>query len=249
MTKDIRHQAALWAVLFCCPLVAQEPAADPAGESAAKAPAGLRGWIFPDGGGQLVLQCKAGADEQPRDLATANGEQRITGESYEELLRGSSELQLKSGEKILATAGGGLAEGRQYTAIALREGADWKIRVLADGPAKADSSMRPLRICNFAAGRETVLTVQGGKGVKIPGDSLQELEVAPAVTGLSVKVLATDGGAPAQSSTEVDFTQTPSAYVVVAPDYRGRMRPSVILGGASAVPAEAGEQAAVESQQ
>lgn len=248
MTKYVRHHAAFWAVLCCCPLMAQEPAADPAAEGAAKAPASLRGWIFPDGEGQLVLQCKAGVDEQPRSLATATGEQRITGESYEELMPGRAELQLKSGEKILATAGGSLAEGRQYTAIALREGADWKIRVLADGPAKADSSMRPLRICNFAAGRETLLLLQGGKEIRIPADSFQEMEVAPGVTGLSVKVLATDGGAPAQSSTEVDFTRAPSAYVVVAPDYRGRMRPRVILGGASEVPAEPAAEAAAELQ-
>jgi hypothetical protein len=35
----------------------------------------------------------------------------------------------------------------------------------------------------------------------------------------------------AQSSGEVDFVETPSAYVVIAPDYRGRMRPRVISGG------------------
>jgi hypothetical protein len=227
---------------------AQETASEPGTAAAAKEPAGLRAWIFPAGGEPLTVGCRTAGDEQPRTLATAAGDQRSITEGYENFPAGRVELQLKAGEKVLATAAGSLADGRAYTAIALREGGDWKIRVLADGPPKTPGAPRPLRVCNFPGGRETLLSVQGAAESKIAGDSLQEFEVAPGVTLLSVKVLAPDGDAPAQSSTEVDFSLLPSAYLVISPDYRGRMRPRVIVGGQMGEPLAAAAESAGEGQ-
>ncbi len=237
MTKPTLHVTILGAVLVCSAAMAQDPAVDQPGQEEAKAPAGLRVWIFPRGDEPMAVVCKTAADEQPRTLASTTGAERTTGETYGEFAPGRIELQLKAGDRIVATAAGSLGDGRQYTAIAMPDGGDWKIKVLADGPAKAESSARPLRICNFAAGRETVLSLQGAGDIKVAGDSLHETEVAPALTGLTIRVLAADGGPPGQSSTEIDFARAPSAYVVIGPDYRGRMRPRVIEGGApSSVP-------------
>jgi hypothetical protein len=86
-------------------------------------------------------------------------------------------------------------------------------------------------VLNFAHGRETLVNYGTDKDVKVPGDSIQEVRMAPKIAGVAVKVLAADGSPPAQTSAEVDFSKASSAYVVVGPDYRGRMRPRVIDGG------------------
>lgn len=249
MTKLIPHITILGAVFCCLTAPAQEPGAD-APDQGNESPAGLRAWIFPRGDESMAVVCKTAADEQPRTLASATGAKRTTGEIYQEFAPGRIELQLKAGNRVVATAAGTLGEGRQYTAIAMPDGGNWKIKVLADGPAKAGGSLRPLRVCNFAAGRETVLSLQGAADIKVAGDSLHETEVPPTLSGLTVRVLAADGGPPAQTSSEIDFVRAPSAYVVIGPDYLGRMQPRVILGGgASGASAEAAAEAAAEPQQ
>jgi hypothetical protein len=190
----------------------------------------------------MAVVCKTAADEQPRTLASTTGAKRTTGRTYGEFAPGRIELQLKAGDRVVATAAGSLGDGRQYTAIAMPDGGDWKIKVLADGPAKTGSSLRPLRVCNFAAGREAVLSLQEAGDIKVAGDSFYESEVAPAITGLTVRVLEDDGGPPAQSSMEIDFARAPSAYVVIGPDYLGRMHPRVIEGG-NPMPMEEGGSA------
>jgi hypothetical protein len=242
MIKLNRHLLCPWAMLLCSAVVAQEPPPDPSEPDASKPAAGLRAWIFSPGDESVAILCKTAADEQPRTLATATGPQRVTDGTYQEFAPGRIELQVKGGDRVLATASGSLADGRQYTVVAMPEGRDWKIKVFSDGPAKSGSGFRPLRVCNFAADRETVLLLPGAGETRIAANTLHELEVAPAVTGLTVRVLAADGGPPAQSSTEIDFVRAPSAYVVVGPDYRGRMRPRVIEGGSP--PPEPAEPAA-----
>jgi hypothetical protein len=133
---------------------------------------------------------------------------------------------------VLASESVNMRAGSYYTLLASqnKEG-NWSIKTFFDGPAKVGAVDRPLRVLNFADGRETLLEVSGSPSVTVPGNSYLERNSPAKLLGISVKVHPNDGSPPAQSSTEIDFTVLPSAYLVVCPDYRGRMRPRVIDGG------------------
>ena len=212
----------------------------------AQAPAGtppplslLRGWLFPAGESDAAsLEVKSQADDNPVVFAVSKGGERQANPGYREIKPGNATIEVKSGDQVLATGTVPLVGDKQYTVVAWKVGPRWELKVFADGPAAPNAADRPLRVLNFAQGRETMLSVGGGPETKVAAGSIQEIKLPPKLTGMIVKVLATDGGAPAQSSTEVDFSAIPSGYVVVAPDYRGRMRPRVIEGGAPPPPAD-----------
>jgi hypothetical protein len=150
-------------------------------------------------------------------------------------------ISLLEGEDAAVSEALPLRSGSAYTLIAWISGAKWQIKVFPDTLAQG-SSQRPLRALNFAEGRETLLSAGGGEEIKLADNSVTGMNVAARICDVRVKVLAADGGPPAQSTVEVDFATVPSAYVVVRPDYRGRMRPRVILGGAETE--DAGAEAA-----
>jgi hypothetical protein len=124
-----------------------------------------------------------------------------------------------------------LADNTAYTVLAWRQGGKWELKVYVDGPFAKNLADRPLRLMNFAENRETLISLDNGSETKVAANTVEEFKISPKLTSFTVKVLAPDGGPAAQSSGEVDFTSTPSAYVVIAPDYRGRMVPEVITGG------------------
>lgn len=90
----------------------------------------------------------------------------------------------------------------------------------------------PVRVFNFSGGRKTVLHPRDAKPSEVPPGSVAEIKLPASLAPLRVEVPTLDGkGAPALSTVELDLKQWPSAYVVVSPDYRGRMRPRVLRGG------------------
>jgi hypothetical protein len=192
----------------------------------------IRGWIAGNGGSEAVsLWAQSAKDEEPRKFSSAAAGEKVMNPGYTKSIAGSFQFQLKAGEKLLQSATAKLADNAACTVLAWRQGGKWELRVYADGPYADNVADRPLRLMNFAEDRETLISLDNGPETKVAANTVEEFKTLPKLASFAVKVLAVDGGAPAQSSGEVDFASTPSAYVVVAPDYRGRMRPRVIIGG------------------
>jgi hypothetical protein len=170
-------------------------------------------------------------DEEPWPFSSAAAGETAINAGYKEGVAGSFQFQLKAGEKSLQSAKAELAENASYTVLAWRQDDQWEFEVYADGPFAKSVVDRPLRLMNFADKRETLISIDNGAETKVAANRVEEFKVSAKLTSFTVKVLAADGGAPAESSGEVDFGVVPSAYVVIAPDYRGRMRPRVVAGG------------------
>jgi len=217
------------------PVLAQTPA-----PAATPPPAPLlRGWIFPSGASDNAsIEVKAEAAEAPVVLAISTGGQRQINPGFQEVKPGRTTIELKAGDQVLATGAATLAGSGQYTVLAWKTGPKWEVKLFPDGPLPPNSPDRPLRVLNFAQGRTSTVTLADGKEIKIAPDSIQEIKVPPQAVGMVVRVLASDGGAPAQSSAELDFSSIYSGYVVLGPDYKGRMRPRVIEGGSPPAPPE-----------
>jgi len=209
----------------------------------------VRGWILtPDSAVRLQL---SGAEATEGINLASGGEGGISVSSdYREARPGNYLVELKSGDEVVASARGALRASRHYTAVVWRNGSKWELKVFADDVADANTVDRPLRVLNFADERETLVSFDAGAETRIPQQAVQETKAPAALGMVNVKVLAPDGGPPAHSSVEVDFKVVPSAYVVIGPDYRGRMRPRVVIGGpAPELPEEPAEPApAVDTQ-
>ena len=192
----------------------------------------LRGWIVGTGDSEAVsLFAQSSKDEEPRQFSSAAAGEKVINPGYTKGIAGSFQFQLKTGEKPLQSVTAELADNTAYTVLAWRQGGKWELKVYADGPFAKNLADRPLRVMNFAENRETLISVDNGPETKVAANTVEEFKTSPKLISFNVKVLAPDGGPAAQSSGEVDFASTPSAYVVIAPDYRGRMRPRVITGG------------------
>jgi hypothetical protein len=211
-------------------LPAQEPDEDvPAGREAPQAY--LRGWIYGADESPVAMVLVDEEGGEPVPLAEAAGGAVSASELYQPLKPGRRAVELRSGEQVLARADAPLRKDGIYTLLAWKTGAQWQTKLFSDAEGASNAPDRPLRIVNFAGGRETQLSVDGAAETKVAPDTVQEFRGPRKVSMVRVQVLALDGGPPAQSSVEVDFLSIPTAYVVVGPDYRGRMRPRIIVGG------------------
>ncbi len=228
-TSSVLLAGCLWCSLLAGALA---QTSETARKNADKDSSYLRGWIVGSGGLEAVsLFAQGPKDEEPRLFSSAAAGEKVVNPSYTKGLAGSFQFQLRSGEKILQGVTAELAESVAYTLLAWRQGGRWELKVFADGPYAKSVAVRPLRLLNFAENRETLISLDNGPETKVAANSVEEFKTSPKLTSFTVKVLAPDGGAPAQSSGGVNFAATPSAYIVIAPDYRGRMRPRVINGG------------------
>jgi co-chaperonin GroES (HSP10) len=192
----------------------------------------LRGWIFPSEETQTVSLglAIAGAEER-KPLANTKDAVVAAQPGYAANPAGTTLIELKSGDRVLASKSGGLRAERHYTAVAWNKDGRWELEVYADDSASANAPDRSLRVLNFALGRDTEISVDGGAEALVSKESVAEIKLPAKTTMVTARVKSLDGGAPAQSSVEIDFAAIPSAYVVIGPDYRGRMRPRVIEGG------------------
>lgn len=210
----------------------------PAQEREEEAPAGrekpqafLRGWIYGADESPVAMVLLDEEAGEPMPLAEAAGGAVSASELYQTLKPGRRTVELRSGDKVLSRKEVALRKDEVGTLLAWQTGARWQAELFSDSAGATNASDRPLRIINFAGGRETLLSIDGGAATKVAPETVQEFRGPRKVSMVRVQVLALDGGPPAQSSVEVDFRALPSAYVVVGPDYRGRMRPRIIIGG------------------
>jgi hypothetical protein len=194
----------------------------------------VRGWIInPDGPTSLGAKLGGAAGEVV--LNTTGASELAAPSAYLELAPGNTVFELKINESIASSITAGLSPGHYYTALASRaaDGRGWELKLLPDGPHGPNVSERPVRIMKYTLGRPAELSFDGGDIRKLAADGWEEFKRPAKVTALTVTVQAEDAlGAPAVSSVELDLANAGSAYVLVNPDYRGRMRPSVITGGA-----------------
>lgn len=205
---------------------------EPTLKSSDKAVSYLRGWIVGTGGEDAVsLFAKGPKDVKPRQFSSVAASEKVLNPSYTDCDKGNFLFQLKTGGKVLQAVTADLAETEAYTLLAWRRGGNWELKLYADGPFAPNVQQRPLRLLNFADSRETLIALDNGLETKVAANTVEEFMVPPKLTPFTVKVLAPDSGPPAQSSGAADFAEIPSAYVVIAPDYRGRMRPRLITGG------------------
>lgn len=202
-------------------------------EVAAQAPSLIRTFLLPSDAsfGPITARAQLQGMDSPIVIGGAEpGQQSLSG-GYQEIPAGSGAYEVRAGERLLASGTLRLQPGRSYTIVGWQGGNAWQAKVFADDAA-APAGDRAVRVLNFPAGRTTLLSVAGLPPVSVPADSVQEVRAPAKNSAIGVEVLAPDGGAPARSALEVDFRSVQSLYVVVAPDNRGRMRPSMIEGGA-----------------
>lgn len=196
----------------------------------------IRAFVVPGADSQQSLQLvvkpeKADADLAPQVLAATDGPAVFSG-SYQTAAPGAVLIELRAGDKVLANVAGALRSARAYTFVAWQTPpSGWQLKAFPDDPASPNAADRALRLLNFPAGRETLLSVDRGAETKVPGNVVQEIRAPARVVAASVKVLAPDGGPPAVSTLEIDYTTLGSGYLVVVPDNLGRMRPQFIGGG------------------
>ena len=220
-------------------VLAQVEAEPPPSEGGEKEPAQamIRAFILPADGSNESVQVVAlpqGADPgaAPRVVAATDGAS-VFDASYRPLTPGAATVELRAGDKVLAKKAGTLRPARAYTFVAWQAppATDWQIKAFPDDPATPNAADRALRILNFPAGREALLSIDRGAETKLPGNAVEELRAPPKVIGARVRVLDPAGGPPALSDLEMDLGISKSGYIVVVPDNLGRMRPQFIGGG------------------
>jgi hypothetical protein len=195
-------------------------------------PTYLRGWIV--GGGDpaaVSLMAKGPSEETPLMMSSSVAGEKAINQGYMENVVGSFQFQLRNGQKILQSATAELAANAAHTVLAWQQDGKWELKVYADGPFVENAMDRPVRLMNFTENRGTLVSLDNGPEKKVAPNTVQEFKMPAKSASFTVKVLALDGGPAAQSSGELDFASYTSAYILVAPDYRGRMRPRVIKGG------------------
>lgn len=192
----------------------------------------LRAWIFPLDLTQAVSVSAAsdGADWLSL-LASSKDGVAVSAAGYTQIPPGKIRIDLKSGEEVLAAKPWNLREAAHYTVLAWNDAGRWEMQIFEDDLSSARTAERPLRVLNFARGRETTLALDDGEEIPVAKDAVREMKVPGQVTLVTTRVKSPDGGPPAKSSIEIDISAVPSTYLLIVPDYRGRMRPRVISGG------------------
>lgn len=197
----------------------------------------IRAFIVPSEGAEESLQIvvkpqKADPGLTPLVVAATGGPAIFSG-SYQRIAPDAVLVELRAGDEVLAKTAGTLRSARAYTFVAWQAppAAGWQIKAFADDPATPNATDKALRVLNFPAGRETLLSIDQGAETKLSGNTVREIRAPSKVISASVKVLSPDGGPPALSALEMDYTTLGSGYIVVVPDNLDRMRPQFIGGG------------------
>lgn len=210
-------------------VLAQEQA--PEEGPAAERVASVRVWVFPgtekDG---VQITFSTGEQSEKKVMAqTADGEARSE-EGYQPVAEGQMLSEIRVGERVVSNTSVNFRKGSSYTMVVWSSGGKWDAKLFLDASAPQKSE-RHVRVVNFADGREALLRIDGAKPSPVTGSSVAQFPAPTGIALVSVEVLEPKGGPPALSSVEIDFSAFLNAYVVIAPDYRGRMRPRVIGGG------------------
>lgn len=205
----------------------QPPDEGPAAEQVAS----VRIWIFPgtekDG---VQITFSTGEESERKIMArTADGEARSE-EGYQSVAEGQMLSEIRVGERVVSDTPVNFRKGSSYTMVAWSSGGKWEARLFLDASTPPKSE-RHVRVVNFADGRKALLRIDDAKPLPAGASTVAEFPAPVGVALVGVEVSDAEGGPPALSSVEIDFSAFFNAYVVIAPDYRGRMRPRVIGGG------------------
>jgi hypothetical protein len=217
---------------------AQQPPPDASAGEEAEVPAGkkpsrLRVWVFP---GQSVpkgsIITALGADGS--SLALGSAAAHATGNAYRDMPPSKYSFSIKDGDKVLFEKLAQLAPAMCQTLIAGK----WRMEIYEDNATSPNSAARSLRLMNFAKDANLSVVVGSSQTVKIGPDSLRDIKLPAKVTLLDVAASRPGASAPARTLSEVDLVSSPAAYVLVFPDYRGRLRPQIIEAGEAPSSAE-----------
>jgi hypothetical protein len=205
----------------------QPPAEGPSAERVAS----VRVWIFPgtekDG---IQITFSTGEESEKKVMArTAGGESRSE-EGYQPVAAAQLLSEIRVGDRVVSSTPVNFRKGSSYTMVVWSSGGKWEAKLFPD-TSTPQKSERQIRVVNFADGREALLRIDGAKPSPVTRSGVAEFPAPASVALIDVEVLDTKGGPPALSSVEIDFSAYLNSYVVIAPDYRGRMRPRVIGGG------------------
>jgi hypothetical protein len=218
----------LCAVLIPAGTWSQEPAET--GDAASRAVARLRVWVFagdsPPQGASIVA---LGADGSSLSLGDASGQK--TEAAYRDLPPGNYTVEVRENQNPVAQQMADLGKDSYHTAIAWRSNGKWSLGIYSDKQIKSASGERPLRLLNFAKGATTTIAIKGLQTLEAEPDSVKEVKLPAKIFTLDISAKAPDADVPARTLSDIDLSVAPAAYVLVSPDYRGRLRPQVIEGG------------------
>ncbi len=193
----------------------------------------LRGWLLPkEGEEELKLLYFKDPASAPTTIAVSANGMRSTSPEYLPVSEAGGMVELRAGDRTLAKSSLPLRSGRFYTLIATQSKGEWKFKVFADGAETDNALDRPMRVMNFANGCDIKLAFGAAKPLTVQEGEMGEMR-APAKTAmLDMELFGKDGKSLGKAVLEIDASAAGSAYIVVSPDYRGRMRPRIIYGGA-----------------
>jgi hypothetical protein len=221
----------LW-VLFFVPLALARSEMEEGNGGESKAPqASLRAWIFnADGPARLTL--RSDSAQEPVALAQAEAGGGVLEIDYSSLPVGQFLLELSRGDQVLAKEALTLSKDSYQTVLAWYEKGQWKVKAFSDTLAR-NASARPLRLLDFNAEVDMTLVVDDGAEIVVPSGGVTERSITPKPTVLQLTLINALDGRKVQNYFEVDFSASPSAYALAQTDYRGRLKPVLLLGGDS----------------
>jgi hypothetical protein len=245
MNKALRSLCSLSLLLLAWAAAAEEVES---GTLASKErPGYLRTWIM-EANGPLELVMASESALEPEILAQAAVGGSATSSEYVSVPAGRKVFSLRDGDKPVATGIFPIRAGEYSTIIALKKDGRWQIEAF-DDVVKREASRHPVRMMNFAGDLQTRLSFSSGETRTISPRSVEEFAIARDIGGVRVEVLAADGGHPAQSSMELDGKSSRATYVIVRPDYRGRLLPELMQDGGVAGAADDEGSAGLSSSQ
>jgi hypothetical protein len=194
----------------------------------------IRAWIFPGGeDAEASVSLSAGTDGEKKVLARSSSGKAVVDQAYSDVPEQQLAAEVRVGDRVESTSAVAFKSGSAYTMVVWNSGGKWQSKLYLDA-GSTKSGARELRVINFAGDRESLVGIDAGQGQKLGASSVTGIAVAPKVSMVNVEVSDPQGGPAAKSAVEVDFAVFQNAYVVIAPDYRGRMRPRVLPGGRTA---------------
>jgi hypothetical protein len=193
--------------------------------------ANVRVWIFPGSEKESVgVAFATGEQSEKKVMAQTTGGESRAEEGYQTVAEGQLMSEIRVGDRVESTSTINFRKGSSYTMVVWNSGGQWEAKLFLDA-STLQKPERHVRVVNFADGRPAMLKVGGGQGQNVAGSSVAEFPAPTGVAMVQTDVIDPKGGPPALSSVEIDFSAFLNAYIVIAPDYRGRMRPRVIGGG------------------
>jgi hypothetical protein len=244
-----QYFASLFFLAFVCvsgALSQQAPMEPPDQDDDASAR--LRVWVFVgDPAPQEASIAALGADGS--SLALGDATKRKVEAAYREVPAGKYNLELREGQAPVAQKVADFAKNSAHTLIAWRSNGKWNLGLFSDELKKGKAAERPLRILNFANGATTTIAMKGAQALKAEPDTVQEIKLPAKIVTLDISAKAPGAVVPARTLSDVDLSASPGAYVLVAPDYRGRLRPQVIQAGEVSTEESAAQVSPLAEQQ